>query len=174
METYQALHREIPSDYDTLDAMHEMYSWVPSAASVRPSADGLLKKNSNIITILEQYVSLADYIMDTVFHLPIETDPFTGKLMSFVATNTQSSQSKTCVFAPNEYPYGMEKGHHYIMWYPPGKDPSSREAINSDISNALAQLCDEKKFDFCWYENPKMTIPEIFHVQVFWVYLDDL
>lgn len=172
--SYQLLRKEIASDYDSLDAMHEMYSWIPNSACVRPSADGLLKKNSTIADILDRYVSLSDYIMDVVFHAPLSQDPFSGKQISLASTNHRAVMSSDCVFAPNEFPYGLEKGHHYILWYPPGKHPITRDEISEEIMRALKRICNDKDFDFCWYENPKMTIPEIFHVQVFWIYLDDI
>ena len=39
---------------------------------------------------------------------------------------------------------------------------SNQHRHTSDIANALGEYA-----DFVWYENPKMSIPEIFHVQVF-------
>jgi hypothetical protein len=37
--------------------------------------------------------------------------------------------------------------------------------INEDIAAALAQTGGGR--EFVWYENPKMTIPGVYHVQVF-------
>jgi hypothetical protein len=28
--------------------------------------------------------------------------------------------------------------------------------------------CQQQRFRFVWYENPKMTVPDVYHVQVFW------
>lgn len=33
---------------------------------------------------------------------------------------------------------------------------------------AQGGLAGRRGFEFAWYENPKMTIPGVYHVQVFW------
>jgi hypothetical protein len=60
------------------------------------------------------------------------------------------------------------------MWYGDAQKPyaygdDSTDRINADINEALTQMCEEVEFDFAWYENPAMTVPEFYHVQVFWV-----
>ena len=54
------------------------------------------------------------------------------------------------------------------MWYTclPELD---EETINANIYDEIYKLLDHKNFQFVWYENPKMNIPGIYHVQVFWV-----
>jgi hypothetical protein len=59
--------------------------------------------------------------------------------------------------------------------------PQWRYLLCADISQALRTRCRSDAFEFVWYLNPKMvalppcaadvvlqTIPDIFHVQVFW------
>ena len=51
------------------------------------------------------------------------------------------------------------------MWYtytPPD------EEITRDIDEAIKEIVNHDNYKFVWYVNPKMTIPEVFHVQVFW------
>jgi hypothetical protein len=53
----------------------------------------------------------------------------------------------------------------YTYWPP----EISEDDINRDIDAAIGtRLGKSADFDFIWYENPKMTIPGIYHVQVFW------
>jgi len=52
------------------------------------------------------------------------------------------------------------------MWYT--YKPETEEEISKDITEALRNLVGGDNFQFVWYENPKMTIPGLFHVQVFW------
>ena len=52
------------------------------------------------------------------------------------------------------------------MWYT--YVVSDHIKINQDIYESLFALLGDKNFEFIWYENPKMTIPEIYHLQVFW------
>ena len=48
----------------------------------------------------------------------------------------------------------------------PFSHPSHQVSI--DIEHELTAMQGKDKFDFAWYINPKMTVPELFHVQVFW------
>jgi hypothetical protein len=44
-----------------------------------------------------------------------------------------------------------------------------REQISTDIAEGIQLLIGERHdFEFVWYENPKMTVPDLYHVQVFW------
>lgn len=54
------------------------------------------------------------------------------------------------------------------MWYSYYPPEVSETEINADISAALWKLLGHGNFEFVWYENPKMTVPGIYHVQVFW------
>lgn len=61
--------------------------------------------------------------------------------------------------------------------------PRSDEGISKDISAELNKLLNTRSkslnlfapppapvdFDFAWYENPKMSVPDFYHVQVFWI-----
>ena len=61
--------------------------------------------------------------------------------------------------------------------------PRSDEGISKDISAELNKLINSRSkslnlfappaapvdFDFVWYENPKMSVPDFYHVQVFWI-----
>ena len=73
------------------------------------------------------------------------------------------------IFAPNEFPYNSD-GNHSIMWYG-GIDQSQikENEVNEDIFQNLEKQLGHVNFEFAWYENPKMTIPQIYHVQVFWI-----
>lgn len=51
------------------------------------------------------------------------------------------------------------------MWYT--YTPSDDE-ITQDVNDAIREIVGNDNFKFVWYVNPKMTIPEVFHVQVFW------
>ena len=43
------------------------------------------------------------------------------------------------------------------------------ELIDRDIIEGITNIIGiEASFQFGWYENPKMTVPGIYHVQVFW------
>mmetsp|Transcript_6664 Transcript_6664/g.15837 ORF Transcript_6664/g.15837 Transcript_6664/m.15837 type:complete len:332 (-) Transcript_6664:173-1168(-) len=93
------------------------------------------------------------------------------------------------VFRPNRYPYQLpsrdvrEGAHefqrqtqHWILWYfhqpdEPLPDPDDLE-IDDDLRCALLAVATGagfEAFDYIWYRNPGMTVPDMFHVQVFWI-----
>lgn len=93
------------------------------------------------------------------------------------------------VFKPNRYPYQLpvrqlpeschefqRRTQHWILWYhhypdEPLVDPSD-EVIDCDIRCELTALVTSLGFEACdyiWYRNPGMSVPDMFHVQVFWI-----
>jgi len=58
---------------------------------------------------------------------------------------------------------------HYIMWYTCDVESLSEEEITKDIKNNIYNIINSDDYSFVWYENPKMTIKDIYHVQVFWI-----
>jgi len=92
------------------------------------------------------------------------------------------------VFAANRYPYQVpeysqrEQAHkwqkraqHWILWYfhfpwEELHDPGDAQ-IDEDVRSSLQAQLDLEHFtsaDYIWYRNPGMSVPEVFHVQVFW------
>jgi hypothetical protein len=68
-------------------------------------------------------------------------------------------------FAPNLFPYAVPEGtRHYILWLPSPIEVAE-ETVNRYLTEAVLREGGE---DFVWYYNPKPTILEIYHVQVFW------
>jgi len=93
------------------------------------------------------------------------------------------------VFKPNRYPYQLparqlpesfhkfqRQAQHWILWYhhypeEPSVNPSD-EVIDSDVRRELTTLVNSHGFEVCdyiWYRNPGVTVPDMFHVQVFWI-----
>ena len=94
------------------------------------------------------------------------------------------------VFQPCTFPYQVENGgQHYTLWFPSLLQEVNELEINRLIEENIKQLIAfrdqhidstsnesaseikniETEFDYAWYINPKMTVPEFFHVQVFFV-----
>ena len=68
-------------------------------------------------------------------------------------------------FAPNLFPYAVPEGtKHYILWLP-SPEPIDDETVNQFLTEAVLR---EGGHDWVYYYNPKPTILEIWHVQVFW------
>lgn len=90
------------------------------------------------------------------------------------------------VFRKNRYPYQLPRrpgshelqqtAQHWVMWYfrysfEETFDPGD-EQIDADVRKALQVEIAKagfNKVDFIWYRNPRMSAPELFHVQVFWI-----
>lgn len=102
--------------------------------------------------------------------------------------------SEEIKFVPNEFPYSTS-GYHWVLWFGTKYQTVSDEKISEIIQGYLNDmvikynlqhrrlnfmeqessgrirddnLCEEFDYDFAWYINPKMTVPEFFHVQVFY------
>mmetsp|Transcript_69573 Transcript_69573/g.201621 ORF Transcript_69573/g.201621 Transcript_69573/m.201621 type:complete len:259 (+) Transcript_69573:297-1073(+) len=97
----------------------------------------------------------------------------------------------TPVLLPNRYPYQLPRregvreeqqcAQHYILWYfhypeEPLPDPEDA-AIDADIRRRLVEVLRERglgdRADYIWYRNPSMSVPQVFHVQVFWIVPND-
>jgi len=97
------------------------------------------------------------------------------------------------VFGANRYPYQVrmqcsredahafqQRAQHWILWYfhfpwEPPANPSDAE-IDQDLRRELQAVVTAEHFeraDYIWYRNPGMSVPEVFHVQVFWIVPDD-
>ena len=104
----------------------------------------------------------------------------------------QGLQRPSPVFAANRYPYQLpehsqkegshawqRRAQHWILWYfhfpwEDLADPTDAQ-IERDVRKKLQALLDTTEFthaDYIWYHNPSMSVPEVFHVQVFWIVPD--
>ena len=146
--------------------MHAAAPWIPGEHQIRPSPETLELKAVQMDTAERFYTTMSDFVWDLVFNFPTKMQP-DGKLSSGVPPGGEKKR----VFAPNEFPYQIEGGgRHYIMWYSYGPPDDLAEAdVDADIAQALREeVLKHDRFEFAWYENPVMTIPGIYHVQVFW------
>jgi hypothetical protein len=114
----------------------------------------------------EKWMSCKDYILFKVFGRQPKVI-----CNRFYVENMEVDAAEK-VFQQNEFPYAIEEGNHWVLWYGSSGQSCSDEDITSDIYIALLDhLNGSEDFDFAWYENPKMSVPEFYHVQVFWTVL---
>eukprot|EP00802_Teleaulax_amphioxeia_P017662 Tamp_17827.p1 GENE.Tamp_17827~~Tamp_17827.p1 ORF type:complete len:336 (-),score=26.30 Tamp_17827:314-1321(-) len=193
------LRCRVSPDVEHLRMLHEQHWWLPSPEQIRPSAEVRAIKEATIERIMGQYQSPVDFVLSSVFDAPatrgkdgklaVNRAPTTGG-----ATEEWSQESiqkvftaykiKPYKFAPNNFPYNLDEGaRHFVMWYNTPKLLKSDDEVTRDIFRELRRHLMESQgvtdvatadaslppFDFAWYVNPKMTIPFIAHVQVFWV-----
>ena len=156
------INTKIDSSFDSLNVYHEEYSWIPNQNQIRPTEMIINFKKILMDKIYKEYNSTRDYILLNMFH----NDGFRsgGKLVA------KESLIKLNHFEVCRFRYQIDpKAFHYIMWYTCSKDELTDEEITKDIKNSISAFIKSDKFSFVWYENPKMTIEDIYHVQVFWV-----
>jgi hypothetical protein len=156
---------QVSCDVSALDVLHRSYPWIPGAADVRPPVDILERKRLQLHAIQANWATFPDYIRVSVFGLPSTQDPLSLKLIS---CEDDSALTGRKVFAPNEFPYNVPM--HFVMWYGPSphlEPDRCEDDITADIAAAVDDNPGLRGSNFVWYINPKMTVPEYFHVQVF-------
>ena len=157
------LRSEISSDVEVLSELSMSFPWIPDKETIRPSDEILLYKTQTLNDICEKWNSIEDYILFRIF----------GKAFSiengrYVVKDFSVDRNKK-VFRTNDFPYNIPVGNHWVMWYASKDRDFDSHQITHDISHSILQLLGHNNYDFAWYVNPKMTVPEFFHVQVFWI-----
>ena len=151
----------IKSNEENLNKLNTNYKWIPNESMFRPTPENKTKKDKEIIQINDtnEYPNrMVDYIYKTVFKSNIK-DPLLergAKLFNKI------------VFEQNKYPY-QTQGKHYVLWFGSQNQEYSDECITDIINKKLKDINNSNVYDFVWYINPKMSVPEFFHVQVFWI-----
>ena len=141
------------------------YKWIPNAETCRPSPIVKLMKDKTIREINSKWKTLEDFVLHRIFDRPYSVDE-AGKL--FVRNHYFPPCFK--LFRENEFPYNIPEGHHWVMWYGSEQQPCTNETITQDIDQSISSRINSEleMYDFAWYLNPKLTIPHLFHVHVFW------
>jgi hypothetical protein len=151
------IRSRISSQLDVLDSLHAISPWIPGRDQIRPSEKILNHKLYRMEIIMNDWETMSDYILGTVFLKPSVISPINRKFMI-----PNKNIDGAIRFVPNEFPYSIPEGNHWVLWLGPkqsGESYSDLE-INSEISIRLEDYTgDPNIFDFAWYENPKMTIP---------------
>jgi len=164
----------VDSSLDALRALQQVTGWTPGSANIRPTPRTKARKEAELAAALEVYASERDLVLAKIFGhraLPRAED---GKLVA-EASLEDAPPGAEHVFMPNAYPYrDLAPGvQHSVLWYWPGRPGRAttaavRDSIAADLSAELDALVGPGQYEFIWYENPCMSIPCVFHVQVFW------
>lgn len=159
------LRSHILSDIASLNSLHLSYPWIPDEYSIRPSKDVLLLKQQIMLHIQEQWQSVRDYILHMVFRQAIQFNQ-EGKLFAI------DSKPSEWAFDPCMFPYSLIEGaKHFVLWnskhdYLVDFD---EEIVSCIIEKYLQERLGHDRFNFAWYKNPKPSVLEFYHVQVFWI-----
>lgn len=160
------LHQKIGSANADLDILNDTYKFIPNAAQVRPSPEEKERKAERLVELIREWKGIEDFIYSTVFSLPHITS--TNGVKTVPNRHRERMDRTQCVLQEQQFPYGIEEGEHFVLWYATPQQSKSDEEITADIERKLqSHTRSIDAFQFGWYINPKMTVPEFFHVQVF-------
>lgn len=167
------LRTRIDSDLETLDRLNKIYSWIPNSKSIRPSPQIIEKKKHLIQQIELNWMSPKDYIVHTIFGEKYYVDREETGYKKFTRPEYFKLNRKWS-FQPSMFPYNLEstETHHWVLWnYDKDFDYDyPEEEINEIIKRNLFYHTEiGTPFQFVWYKNPKPTIKEFYHIQVFWI-----
>jgi hypothetical protein len=168
---------EISSDLDTLNELYQQYRWLPNSNQVRPCPEIIQIKQVSMLSVRCSWVSLRDYILYKVFNKPMEV---VNEQFRVDPSAIGQIQFEDRVFRRNDFPYAIEEGNHWILWYCTVEQPFSSATITQHIEEDIQRITDKNRcasvegvlrpvrYNFAWYINPKMSVEEFFHVHVFW------
>lgn len=228
------LRRRIPSDIQHLNELNRTYKFVPNEFTCRPRPDIRAIKDETLVEIEEKWASMEDFVLFRIFGKKF--DWCDGKFV--VKDRTLPADLR--LFRPNEFPYNIDEGNHWIMWYSTKEPPCDEDTITRDINVMLHNMfhgstrpledapkilyykenegidileskseqsepqqsesqqpskhseqlqiqsqqsdllgnvkaCEDDDtldtYDFAWYPNPKVSVPDFYHVHVFWKHL---
>ena len=123
-----------------------------------------MMKEQLLDKINEEYNSNRDYILINIFNYTFIKNK-DKKYQVQNDDNIHLYKFEVCRFRYDIYPDTF----HYIMWYTCDKKYLSDREVNKDIRNSIYNIIKSDKFQYVWYENPKMTIEDVYHIQVFWI-----
>lgn len=169
------LRCEMPDVKDLDHHYANGFNWIPNSSTIRPSVAVAQQKLVGMTSISSSWFSFDDYILCKVFGKEYEV--YEDRMFRVKASSTIPDENKLDlvsasdrVFVPNKYSYNVT-GNHWVLWYGCRDRIHSSEEINEHIQIELSKITskyDNVVFDYIWYVNPKMSIPEFFHVHVFW------
>ena len=164
----------IPSDLESLSKLTVQYGgWIPGPSGIRPTPEMMEKKKKLVHQIQTGWSSVRDYLLHLVFEREIATNYIGQK---YVVNLDAPHDLLSFKFIPNDFPYQFTDpaAQHWVLWYfPTYRDPRlTDELINEHIQQALHEICGHGRAVWAWYENPKMSVPDLYHVQVFWKYYE--
>ena len=159
------LRGKISSDLDTMQELFEQVGWTPGRESIRPDQDTIMRKNQFLDEVERSYETLGDQVLHVLFSMAPEVGT-TGKYT--IASKDQLAPQRR--FERNTFAYQAlaPETKHFIMWYTFGPPALTDEQITSDIEHDIKVRIGHNNFEFVWYENPKMSVPGLYHLQVFW------
>jgi hypothetical protein len=138
----------ISSNIDDLTSLHRNFGWIPNENTIRPSPENIQRKRDRMEMVVSSWTSFDDYILHTIFGKPLKA-AIVGDDKYAVSDRNVSGM---ILFLPNEFPYNLEEGFHWVLWYGTAAQPCSDEEITEDVRRELLSLLGDSPppFDFAW------------------------
>ena len=173
----------IPSDLELLNQLNKLYKWLPNSETIRPSSYDLMMKHLRLNQINNEWVSMSDYIKYKIFR----QNAYINSLGKKQIKNPDQTIQYEWVFSESDFKYNLvPQSNHWVLWSSIYKqneklitnptdelitNPTDEfiNEINQVITKELINIIGSNNFNFAWYKNPKPTIYDFFHVQVFWI-----
>ena len=163
----ELIRSRVSSDVSELNILNMIYPWVPNETQVRPTPEQMELKRLNLAALDQQWRSMRDYILYEIFGKHPCVDD-SNKL----CTSDDAVSVADVRFCPSHFPYNIQAGgKHWVLWFGCHEEPNLN--INNIIAKMIKERAGHDDFDFAWYPNPKMSLPDFYHVHVFWTILDE-
>jgi hypothetical protein len=155
---------QISPNLDELNELHKLYSWIPNESMIRPNEHDLALKREFANYTLTRWNSYRDFVLHYYFKCPFII--LNDKYVVFEQIRDEWAFTKS-LFRYNLPP----NVNHYILWnsFNDMNSTFTNETINGLIEEYLKKIVGSDTFDYAWYLNPKPSVFELWHVQVFWI-----
>ena len=109
--------------------------------------------NENATSKLQRHLVMTkeDKLQEDISHK--NTKKFTKKeVLNHALCDGSNEETLQLAFFPNEFPYNLENGFHWTLWYNTPTQPYDNERITEDIIAKLRGCQDrDEEIDFGWY-----------------------
>lgn len=160
---------QVSSDLDSLDELHKKHRWIPDRERIRPTFQTLARKYDLMDSLELEWESLDDFILASVFKKDyVSMDGkkqvlFKHEIMSMNCNfgECEFMFQRHPILQKSMFPYNLEDGYHYVLWF------LGRESVPLFIVQQVLNSMIPEHIQFAWYVNPKPSVDNFFHVQVF-------
>jgi hypothetical protein len=168
------LRNKISSNINVLDKLNKIYPWIPNSTMIRPNSKDLEKKMLLTNEINNEWYSFKDYLMYKIFQNDYEIDENGKKYIKLINNDSKTTNTinDEWFFSPSLFRYDLVGySNHWILWnnqnnfeYEPPEN-----IITKIIETKIFNIIHNDSFEFVWYKNPKPSVKDFYHIQVFWI-----
>ncbi len=140
---------KISSNLEDLNILSLTYDWIPNEQTIRPTAEDLERKRREMDYISAEWSSVRSYIVINIFGPSI----------------------RDWVFKPSTFRYNLPAHcNHYVLWSTvhPYSHTIDDNTVNRQLESMIKNIVGHEGYMFAWYKNPRPTVIDFWHVQVFW------